>query len=69
MKKEPLNSKRIQVINYAIKDIYSDVSNLSENLIDTDTIESMRIIEELKSKLNSLKDQVTNGHITKKYKQ
>jgi len=68
MGKEPLNSKRIQVINFQIGDIHMSVTNLSESLIDAETIESLKIIEKLKEKLNSLKDQVTNGDITKKYK-
>lgn len=44
------------------------VADLSENLIDRDPVECIKIIEAIKEKLSALKDQVINGHITKKYK-
>lgn len=66
--KEPLNSKRLRVINSQIKDIHSEVTNLSDSLIDREHKESLEYIENIKSKLNLLKDQVINGNIIQKYK-
>lgn len=66
--KEPLNSKRLRVINSQVKDLHSDVSNLSESLIDRDYHGSLEYIQGIKIKVNLLKDQVINGHILKPYK-
>lgn len=66
--KEPLNSKRLRVINSQIKDIHLEVTNLSDSLIDREHKESLEYIENIKSKLNLLKDQVVKGNIVQKYK-
>ena len=67
--KEPLNSKRLGVINSQIKDIHLEVTNLSDSLIDREHKESLDYIENIKKKLNLLKDQVVNGNIVQKYRQ
>ena len=66
--KEPLNSKRLRVINIQIKDLHLEVTNLSDSLIDREQKESLEYIENIKIKLNLLKDQVVNGNIVQKYK-
>lgn len=66
--KEPLNSKRLRVINTQIKDLHLEVINLSDSLIDREHKESLEHIENIKIKLNLLKDQVVNGNIVQKYK-
>lgn len=66
--KEPLNSKRLRVINVQIKDIHVEVTSLSDSLIDREHKESLEYIENIKTKLNLLKDQVVNGNIVQKYK-
>jgi len=68
MNNEPLSSKRIRVINIQIKELHSDVSDLSESLIDREPKEALEYIENLKNKLDLLKDQIVNGSILKKYR-
>ena len=61
--KEPLNSKRLQVINHQTSDIHDDVASLNESLVDKDRDESINFIESIRTKLNILKDQIINGDI------
>ena len=61
--KEPLNSRRLQVINHQTSDIHEDVSSLNESLVDKDRDESINFIESIRTKLNILKDQIINGDI------
>tara|TARA_R110002167_G_scaffold331706_1_gene538413 strand:- start:61195 stop:61386 length:192 start_codon:yes stop_codon:yes gene_type:complete len=60
---EPLSSKRLQVINDQMSDIYADVDSLSEALVDKEPIEALDLISSIRIKLNILKSQITNGDI------
>lgn len=61
--KEPITSRRIQVINAQTSDIHDDVANLNESLVDKDRAESLEYIESIRTRLNILKEQITNGDI------
>lgn len=61
MKKEPVTSRRISIINQSTREIYDKVDELSEALMDRDQSESLHIIVELQSYIKGLKDQTING--------
>lgn len=61
--REPITSRRIQVINSQTSDIHDDVANLNETLVDKDRSESLENIESIRTRLNILKEQITNGDI------
>ncbi len=61
--KEPITSRRIQVINTQTSDIHEDGANLNETLVDRDRAESVELIESIRTRLNLLKEQLTNGDI------
>ena len=61
--KEPITSRRIQVINSQTRDIHDDVANLNEELVDKNREESVNLIESIRTRLNILKEQITNGDI------
>ena len=61
--KEPITSRRIQVINIQTSDIHDDVANLNEALVDKEKGEAVDIIESIRTRLNILKEQLTNGDI------
>jgi len=61
--KEPITSRRIQVINGQTSDIHDDVANLNEELVDKDRARSVELIESIRTRLNILKEQITNGDI------
>lgn len=61
--REPITSRRIQVINLQTSDIHDDVANLNETLVDKDRTESIENIESIRTRLNILKEQITNGDI------
>lgn len=63
MNREPVSSRRIRVINTQTSDIHDDVSSLNESLVDREKEESVAIIENIRAKLNILKDQIVNGDI------
>ena len=63
MSREPLNSKRIQVINDQTEDIHDDVASLNESLVDKEPVESINFIEAIRTKLNILKYQIVHGDI------
>lgn len=60
---ELITSRRIQVINLQTSDIHDDVANLNEALVDKDREESLEHIESIRTRLNILKEQITNGDI------
>jgi len=62
--KEPLNSRRIKVINTQTSELHDDVANLNETLVDKDKEESVELIDSIRTRLNILKDQIVNGDIT-----
>lgn len=64
MSKETVDSRRIRIINYQTEDIHMDVSNLNESLVDRDRVECIELIESIRTRLNSLKEQIVNGDIT-----
>ena len=61
--REPLNSKRIQVINDQTDDLHDDVASLNEALVDKEPQESINFIEAIRTKLNMLKEQIVHGDI------
>lgn len=61
--KEPLNSRRIKVINTQTSELHDDVANLNETLVDKDKEESVALIDSIRTRLNILKDQIVNGDI------
>lgn len=61
--KEPLNSRRIKVINTQTSELHDDVANLNETLVDKDKEESVELIDSIRTRLNLLKDQIVNGDI------
>jgi hypothetical protein len=61
--KEPLNSRRIKVINTQTYELHDDVANLNEALVDKDKEESVELIDSIRTRLNLLKDQIVNGDI------
>lgn len=61
--KEPLNSRRIKVINTQTSELHDDVANLNETLVDKDKEESVALIDSIRTRLNLLKDQIVNGDI------
>lgn len=61
--RELITSRRIQVINLQTSDIHDDVANLNEALVDKDRTESLEHIESIRTRLNILKEQITNGDI------
>ena len=61
--RESITSRRIQVINSQTIDIHDDVANLNEALVDKDRAESLEHIESIRTRLNILKEQITNGDI------
>lgn len=61
--RELITSRRIQVINSQTNDIHDDVANLNESLVDKDRAESLENIESIRTRLNILKQQITNGDI------
>ena len=61
--KEPLNSRRIGVINTQTSDLHDDVANLNETLVDRSKEESVQLIDSIRTRLNLLKDQIVNGDI------
>lgn len=64
MPREPLTSRRLRVINFSMDEIYDDVGELSESLVDKQSHEALVAIEKLRSKLTLLKEQIINGDIT-----
>lgn len=65
MRKEPLNSRRIQLINTHTQELHQDVDGLYENLIDGDFEFSMGKIEDLENKIKLIKGLAQEGHILK----
>ena len=61
--KEPLNSRRIKVINTQTSELHDDVANLNETLVDKGKEESVELIDSIRTRLNILKDQIVNGDI------
>lgn len=61
--KEPLNSRRIKVINTQTYELHDDIANLNETLVDKDKEESVALIDSIRTRLNILKDQIVNGDI------
>lgn len=61
--KESITSRRIQVINTQTSDIHDDVANLNEELVDKDRAKSIELIESIRTRLNILKEQITDGDI------
>lgn len=61
--KEPITSRRIQVINSQTSDIHDYVANLNETLVDRERDASIDYIESIRARLNILKEQITNGDI------
>ena len=61
--REPVTSRRIQVINVQTSDIHDDVANLNEELVDKNSKESLELIDSIRTKLNILKGQITDGDI------
>jgi len=64
-RREPLNSKRLRIINKTTSELHDDVDGLYENLVEGDFELSMAKIEDLKSKLKLVSDMVKEGHILK----
>lgn len=64
MPSEPLTSRRLRVINFSIGEIYDDVGELSEALVDKQAHEALVAIEGIRNKLTLLKEQIINGDIT-----
>lgn len=60
---EELTSRRLQVINHQIEDIHDDVANLGEEIVDREKEIAVRYIESIRTRLNILKEQITNGDI------
>jgi hypothetical protein len=65
--KEPLTSMRLKVINSQIRGLNTEITSLSDSLVDKEFKESLEYIENIKLKLKLLKDQVINGNIIQKY--
>jgi len=61
--REPLDSRRLKVINSQINDIQDDVADLSDSLVDRDKESCIQFIEDVRSKLNMLKEQLVHGDI------
>lgn len=61
--KEPLDSRRITVINVQTEDIHDEVASLNESLVDKERQEALELIDNIRTKLNILKDQIVNGDI------
>jgi hypothetical protein len=61
--RESLDSRRLKVINSQIKDIQDDVADLSDSLVDRDRELCIQFIEDVRSKLNMLKEQLVHGDI------
>lgn len=61
--KEPVDSRRIKVINSQTYDLHDDVSSLNESLVDRERDGSIELIDNIRIKLNILKDQIINGDI------
>lgn len=61
--KEPVDSRRIRVINTQTSELHDDVASLNESLVDKDRDESLDMIDSIRTRLNILKDQIVNGDI------
>lgn len=61
--RESLDSRRLKVINSQINDIQDDVADLSDSLVDRDRESCIQFIEDVRSKLNMLKEQLVHGDI------
>jgi hypothetical protein len=61
--RESLDSRRLKVINSQIKDIQDDVADLSDSLVDRNRELCIQFIEDVRSKLNMLKEQLVHGDI------
>ena len=61
--RESLDSRRLKVINSKINDIQDEVADLSDALVDREKQLSVQCIEDIRSKLNMLKEQLVNGNI------
>ncbi len=61
--RESLESRRLKVINHQVNDIQSDVADLSDSLVDRDRESCIQFIEDVRSKLNMLKEQLVHGDI------
>lgn len=61
--REPLDSRRIKVINSQTYELHDDVASLNEALVDKDREESVMLIDNIRTRLNILKDQIINGDI------
>jgi len=61
--RESLDSRRLKVINSQINDIQDDVADLSDSLVDRDKESCIQFIEDVRSKLNMLKEQLVHGDI------
>ena len=61
--RESLDSRRLKVINSQINDIQDEVADLSDALVDREKQLSVQCIEDIRSKLNMLKEQLVNGNI------
>ncbi len=61
--KEPLTSRRLTVINLQTGDVHEDIASLNEALVDREMVESLELIDSIRTKLNLLKDQIVNGDI------
>ena len=62
-KLKELASRRLSVINDQTRDIHDDVASLNEALVDRGKEESLRLIGNIRTRLNILKEQITNGDI------
>lgn len=61
--REPLDSRRIRVINTQTSELHDDVASLNESLVDKSREESVILIDSIRTRLNILKDQIINGDI------
>jgi hypothetical protein len=64
-KQEPLNSRRLRIINQSTKELHDDVDALYENLVEGDFELSMSLLEDIKNKAKLVIDMVKDGHILK----
>lgn len=63
IKREPLDSQRLKVINFQTGELHEGVASLNESLVDKDREDCVGLIESIRTKLNILKDQIVNGDI------
>lgn len=61
--KEVLDSRRIKVINNQTSDMHDDVASINESLVDRERDEALDHIDQLRTRLNIIRDQIVNGDI------